>query len=91
MRPCWAITQHPNKNTCLLCRHGGHCYIVAVSREVLPTPCLAVHRDMVRLWRLAGRRYEASQLDVLAATGRDYSMLDEFPEEYGQARAIRNV
>ncbi len=41
----------------------------------------------MRLWRLSGQRYQASPLDVLAATGRDYNMLDEFPEEYGKARA----
>ena len=44
-------------------------------------------RDMVRLWRLSGERYQASPLDVLAATGRDYNMLDEFPGEYGQGWA----
>ena len=41
---------------------------------------------MVRLWRLTGQRYEASPLDVLAAMGPKYSMLDEFPEEYGEVR-----
>jgi len=41
----------------------------------------------VRLWRLCGQRYQASPLDVLAATGRDYNMLDEFPDEYGHVRA----
>ena len=44
-------------------------------------------RDIVRLWRLSGQRYQASPLDVLAATEQDYNMLDEFPEEYGEARA----
>ena len=43
----------------------------------------------MRLWRLSGQRYQASPLDVLAATGRDYNMLTEFPQEHGEARAFQ--